>query len=82
MNQRPIYIEHPDLTKMLDKQLEKEERYLFDYAEKICKQIINQFRFIEKDDLPTWKIVEDLRFVTERYFAIREEIEYRKQMMR
>lgn len=80
--QRPIHIKHPDLSQMRDDQLENEIKYLFEYAQRICNQVMQQLRAFEKADVPTWKIVEDLQLVNDRHDAIREEIFYREQMMR
>lgn len=79
--QRPIHIKHRDLTKMTDDQLDKEQRYLFNHAERTCFQILQQFRSLELGDLPTWKIIEDLQLNADRHQAICEEIEYRRIMM-
>lgn len=83
--QRLQNIEHPDLTQMEDYELTAESLYLLEYSASITDDVLGAFGHIgggKKPSPPISKIIEDLRLCADRYQAICQEAEYRKQMMR
>lgn len=85
MNQRPIYIEHPDLTKMRDDELENEATYLLNYGKTVCREVESGFVSMSNcltTRPPVWKIIEDLNLAYNRFQAIIEEVQYRATQMR
>jgi len=78
-------IEHPDIIKMSNTQLWNEAIYIHDHAQKTCTGIGQLLLAIGRGDVllpPIRKIIDDLHLSADRYQAICDEIEYRKQMMR
>ncbi len=85
MNQQRINIEHPDLTKMADKDLWNECIYWHDYAQTILIDLGQYLLSLARGadlPLPIRKRTADFHFASDRYEAILNEIAYRKQMMR
>lgn len=78
---------HPDLSKMTDKQLEKELIYLDSHAISISAEIITRRVDIiarqyhlsyNTHTIPLWKLHEDYQACTDRMLAIVEELQYRQ----
>lgn len=86
MNTRNI--EHPDLSKLTDSQLVHEANYYRNYIPEILDSIYNRSEELSAAhtfsnlDIPSIKLVSDLKFGIERAEAISQEIIYRAQMMR
>lgn len=84
MIQQRINVEHPDLTKMTDKTLYNECLYWHDYAQKILIELGQSLLSLGRGadlPLPIRKRTMDFYFASDRYEAILNEIQYRKQMM-
>lgn len=84
-HQRPIYIEHPDIPRASVNRLSKELEYIrTQYLRSVAtlNETMHKIYMGIPTDYPLWMYQDDLNFCIERYRAICEEIEYRKQMMR
>lgn len=90
MQQQNRNIEHPDLTKMRDDQLENEVHYLIQHITTTIQNIENGVVLVssgydyktQMNIAPTWKYAEDLKLQVQRHEAVIEEILYRAEMMR
>lgn len=80
-------IEYPDLTKLTDSELIHEVNYYRDRIPQILDQVYNLSENIcgsvsIPDSIPSRKLISDLHFSVDRVEAVKNEINYRAEMMR
>ena len=72
---------HPDISKLSDKQLALEYNYLsMNHIPQLIKSLERRMSspiLWINDELPTWKICEDITLAVERLTALAEEVNYR-----
>lgn len=85
MVKRSQNIEHQDLTTMIDDRLVKEGKYWYLHSKQLCAELNTALFEVENGHTvlsPVSKTIEDLKFSIQRFQAIKEEINYRAEMMR
>ncbi len=73
-------VRHPDLSKISDKMLETEVKYLFDNLHLLNKKLgmalVDRMNGVEMP-VPEWRFLEDIKISVDRLVAVIDEINYR-----
>ena len=86
MNKRSAaHPDHPDLARLTDSQLDREQEYTFRAANTAAARLLNAMavlRSCRAPEPPMWALREDLSIHTDRFEAIMDEIRFRNDSMR